>query len=179
MSTAFRNFIMASALLTVFAVPAAQAHLMHAQHGTLNVAANGIYMVISLPVSAFDGLDRNRDGAVSMVEFNRERSNIIRSLRRQVALSDAQGPYPLQDIVLSPVSEGGSPTHAIAQLTVMGRFAVREPSGPLRFYLGLYGDGHDEQRVTMTATREGSARHVFRLTPEDAVGELFPVLYPL
>ena len=61
----------------------------------------------------------------------------------------------------------------------MGRFAVTAPLGSLRFYMGLYGDQLDEQLITMTATRAGGQRHEFRLTPDDAVGEVFPVLYPL
>ena len=33
------------------------AHVMVAQHGTLNVVDNDVFMVLSLPVSAFEGVD--------------------------------------------------------------------------------------------------------------------------
>jgi hypothetical protein len=58
-------------------VQLAEAHLMVAQHGTLNVVDDGVFMVLSLPVSAFDGVDDDNDGKVSMLEFNNHRGAIV------------------------------------------------------------------------------------------------------
>ncbi len=48
----------------------ANAHLMVAEHGTLNFVDNNVFIVLSIPMSAFKGVDENKDGKVSIVEFN-------------------------------------------------------------------------------------------------------------
>ena len=51
--------------LLLCAIAPAQAHLMVAQHGTLNLVGDGVYMVLSLPVSAFAGSDDDGDDKLS------------------------------------------------------------------------------------------------------------------
>ncbi len=82
-------------LLGLAALPAAQAHLMVAQRGTLNIVGDGGFMVLSLPVSAFSGVDDDGDGKLSMAEFSTHRSNIISAVTRDVQMLDEQGPRPL------------------------------------------------------------------------------------
>jgi len=38
----------------------AQAHFMKAEHGTLNIKDDGVYMVLSLPASVFNGYIEHR-----------------------------------------------------------------------------------------------------------------------
>jgi hypothetical protein len=68
-------------ILTVPMSPSAQAHLMLAQHGTLNIVDDGAFMVLSLPISAFEGVDDDSDGKVSMVEFNNHRAVVVEIAR--------------------------------------------------------------------------------------------------
>ena len=49
--TFLRQWLLAF-LLAWASVPAAQAHLVVSQRGTLNIVGDGAYMVLSLPVSA-------------------------------------------------------------------------------------------------------------------------------
>jgi hypothetical protein len=51
-----------SLTLNLIMGPVAHAHLMVAQHGTLNIVDDGVFMVLSLPISAFDGIDDDKDG---------------------------------------------------------------------------------------------------------------------
>lgn len=46
-------------------IGAAHAYLMVAQRGTLNLVGDGGFMVLSLPISAFTGIDDNADGQLS------------------------------------------------------------------------------------------------------------------
>lgn len=154
--------------------PPAQAHLMVAQHGTLNIIDNGAFMVLSLPISAFEGIDANGDGKVSMVEFNNHRSAIVESVRLNVTLSDNEGNLLLQGIMLSPVAPHDGHTEQISQLTVMGRFALGDPNRSLSFHNGLYGKQATEQSLEITATRRPyNQTHVFELTPKRPTGLLF------
>lgn len=82
----------ASTLMFVLlsALPNAHAHLMPTQRGTLNVVDDGAFMALSLPVSAFNGVDENGDGdgEWSMIEFNSHRLDISKIVAGGVTLSD-------------------------------------------------------------------------------------------
>ena len=52
---------------------AAQAHLMPAGHGTINVVGDKAYMVLSVPVEAFSSVEACRDGLLTAVELEASR----------------------------------------------------------------------------------------------------------
>lgn len=98
-----------SMLLIGFMSPPATAHLMVAQRGTLNFDGDGVYMVLSLPVSAFDHIDDNGDGRLSASEFSAHRPAIVSAVATGVQLSDENGTRPLQRMMLSPVVPHDAP----------------------------------------------------------------------
>jgi hypothetical protein len=137
-------------ILTVPMSPSAQAHLMVAQHGTLNI------------------VDDDNDGQVSMVEFNNHRAGIIESVEQNVTLSDKEENLPIQGIMLSPEVP-------LSQLVVMGRFSLAGAEGELCFQVDLFGKQSTEQLLKVTATRKSDSKeHVFELTPATPTGFLFP-----
>jgi hypothetical protein len=152
-----------------------RAHMMVAQHGTLNIVGDGIYMVLSAPVSAFPEIDDDGDHLMSMTEFQRHRAAIVDSIYQQVVLRDMRGSLPLQGIMLSPVTEHDVPGDKASQLLILGRYSLGEPNGPLHFRAGLFGETADEQVIEMTVTRQsdGLARE-FELTPSMPADLLFP-----
>ena len=159
---------------TLLAGPLAQAHLMVAQHGTLNIVDEDIFMVLSLPISAFYGIDDDDNGDVSMVEFNNHRDAIVQAIRQGVTLRDAQGNCSLEGIMLSPVVSHDRLDEPISQLAVMGRFALSGSDDDLRFHMGLYGKQAAEQLIEMTATRvRDNEKIVFELTPTAPTRVLF------
>jgi hypothetical protein len=116
-----------------------RAHLMVAQHGTINIVDDGAFLVLSLPMPAFADVDENNDCKVSMLEFNLHRAAIIEMIKQNVSLSDNAGSLPLHGIMLSPVQPHHSSEKTISQLTVMGRFTLNDPASTLNFYTGLFG----------------------------------------
>lgn len=161
--------------LTVPMSPSAQAHLMEAQHGTLNIIDDGAFMVLSLPISAFMEVDDDNDGKVSMLEFNNHRATIVEAVRQHVTLSDKNGNRPLQGIMLSPVVSHDAPKEPTLQLTVMGKFTLENGNSALRFHIGLYGKQTAEQSLEITAIRKSdNQKHVFELMPTASTGMLFP-----
>jgi hypothetical protein len=160
-------------ILTVPMSPSVQAHLMVAQHGTLNIVDDDAFMVLSLPISAFEGVDDDSDGKVSMVEFNNHRTAIVESVGQNVTLSDKEGNLSLQGIMLSPVMPHDAPGEPVSQLIVMGRFSLAGAAGALRFQNGLFGEQATEQLLKITVTRKSdSQEHVFELTPATPAGVL-------
>ena len=164
-----------SLALGVFMMPMADAHMMVAQHGTLNVVGDGAYMVLSLPVSAFEGIDDDNDGLLSMDEFNQHRTTLSEAAEQNIMLRDMNGDCPLQGIMLSPVAEHETAGGLSSQLIVMGRFALEDPDGPLFVHIGLFGENSSEQMLEITATRKtDSQKHELELTPARSAGVLFP-----
>jgi hypothetical protein len=156
-------------------VQLAQAHLMVAQHGTLNIIDDGVFMVVSLPISAFEGVDDDNNGEISMLEFNRHRGDIVEMVRQKVTLSDKQGDCSLLGIMLSPVVPHDSAGESISQLTVMGRFTLNDSGSALRLHIGLYGKQVAEQSLKITATRAVDDQEiVLKLTPGAPTGEISP-----
>ena len=158
----FKNFTAVALSLVGLSLgsPLAQAHLMKAQHGTLNIFEDGIYMVLSLPVSAFDDIDENNDGRLSMVEFNNQRSTIIEAIKNEITLSNSKNNISLEGIMLSPELSHDSSDASISQLVVLGKFNVHQPIQPLTYTNNLYGQRVNEQIITITVTRQSDKKRV-------------------
>ncbi len=171
-SISWRVFV-ASALSIVLWPTAAMAHLMVAQHGTLNFVGNGAFMVMSLPASAFPEMDDDGDGKLSTAEFAKHQANIATAVTRGLQLSDAQGHRPLEGLmlVLSPSDE--KPTEPADQLVVLGRFALGEKIRGLTLKLSLFGKAVDEktQKISVTCATE---QQQIVLTPENNKREVLP-----
>ena len=152
----------------------ANAHLMVAQHGTLNVVDDGAFMVLSVPVASFSGVDDDGDGLLSNREFERHRSAIAEAVAARVSLKDPEGPLPLQGLMLSPVVSHNAPDGPASQLIIMGRFALGEHRENLRFEPDFYGKLGQEKSLKITATdKSRGERTVLELSVEQPVGTLF------
>ncbi len=174
--------LLSSLVISAAIVPHVSAHLMVAQHGTLNFKNDGAFMVISLPVSAFEGIDDDGDGKMSSKEFSKHKPAIVIAVKNKVKLSDKEGTRPLQGLLLSPVVPHDASKAASEQLVIMGRFALNksksENSEGLTFKLGLYGKKTDEKSMIITATRPPNAKQKTQkfkavLTPRQSESQLF------
>lgn len=159
----------------------AQAHLMVAQKGTLNLQGDGAYMVVSLPVSAFQGVDDDGDGAWSAQELGVHGPKVHAQLAQQLRLRDAQGLRPIEGVTLIPTPPDDNPNDPVTQLVVMARFKLAQPAdiqatetvSGLRFYAGLLGKQAAEQQLSFTVT-QGAHKQLMVFTPERTEQALFP-----
>ncbi|MFT6275689.1 MAG: hypothetical protein ACJAZ0_001788 [Halioglobus sp.] len=148
---------------------------MVAQHGTLKLLDDNAFMVLSLPISAFEGIDDDNDGKITMVEFNNHRADIIEAIKQNVTLGNAKENAPLEGIMLSPVRPHDAESQVILQLAVMGRFVLSETETRLFFHMGLYGELAAEQTLEITATRQrDSEKMVFTLTSSSPGSLILP-----
>lgn len=159
--------VLALLLSLALGCPAAEAHLVAAQHGTLNLQGDGAYLALSLPVSAFPGLDEDHDGRASLAELRAHESDVLAQVRREVRLLDAVGALPLDGAMLSlsPAHDGGGATQVVA----LGRFALppADARTPLRLRVSTFGTGAEEHAVHVMVTDAGRTQWLV-FSPGDA-----------
>ncbi len=164
---------LAAVIVWLACLTPAHAHLMVAQSGTLNIVNDGAFMVLSLPVTAFEGVDDDGDGTLAPLELSRHGQHIEAQIVQGAQLLSEGQPVPLQGLMLQLSPAGETHTDAATQLIAMGRYQLpARPSG-LRFRLHLFGRGADEQAQAITVSRGDEARRlVFSVNQNE--GELLP-----
>lgn len=150
----------------------ANAHLMVARNGTLNYLDGNVYMVLSLPISAF-AADDDKDGLLSLTEFAQHREELIDDIKNSVTLSNKNGELQMHGIMVSPVTPHDAPKTPAEQVIVMGRFSVGQSADPLYFEVDLFGQEAPDQRLKVTAThKSANVKQVFELTPAASKAKL-------
>ena len=163
------------------ALTAAQGHLIVDQKGTLNFVDDGAFLVISLPVTAFEGTDEDSDGRLSFAEMARHTVAIQRQIRDRVRLIDVSGAKPLEGLLINLSVADDAPSAPATHLVAMGRFALGSPAGQInkglfegsRFEASLFGRTEAEQTLTITLKR-GQQTQLLLLSPEHPSGRVFP-----
>lgn len=151
-----------SVLLSTIVVTS-HAHLVAEQKGTLNFANGGAFLALSAPVSAFDGIDNDGDGRLSLKEFNQHADGIKQQIYERVQLLDqSNSPLPLQGLLLSPVHVDENASVPAKQLMILGRFAINGYLSSSSLHIDLVGKGEDEKDLHITVTADGySQKMVF------------------
>lgn len=150
------GFISAICLLHM---PAAQAHLMVAQRGTLNFVGSGGFVVMALPVDAFTGVDDDGDGLMSMAEMKAHSGEIEAQIQRGLQLKDTNGPRQLQALMLNLSPDDRTPMAPAAYLVALGRFALAgedgqvKPATGLTLHFSLFGTTDAAQQQTIIVTQ--------------------------
>ncbi|NBS97909.1 MAG: hypothetical protein EBT08_17455, partial [Betaproteobacteria bacterium] len=151
------------------------------QKGTLNFVDDGAFLVISLPVTAFEGTDEDSDGRLSFAEMARHTVAIQRQIRDRVRLIDVSGAKPLEGLLINLSVADDAPSAPATHLVAMGRFALGSPAGQInkglfegsRFEASLFGRTEAEQTLTITLKR-GQQTQLLLLSPEHPSGRVFP-----
>lgn len=144
----------------------ANAHSMVAQHGTLNFIDNHVFLLLSLPVSAFKYIDDDNDGAVSLGEFNNYRKEISADVHKQVFLTTQEKPLLIEGLLLSPSIAHSSKSNYIDQVSVMGRYTLPNASSKVDFTIRLFGTKKEELKYTIKATnKKEKLFHNFEIKP--------------
>jgi hypothetical protein len=148
-------------LSLLMVITSVRAHFMVEQHGTINFTNGGAFLVLSVPVSAFDGVDDDGDGALSARELGQHTAEVEQQFYDSVQLLNGRGEsLPLQGLLMSLVSTDHAPTAPARQLIAFGRFAVTDAITPLDLRIVLQGKTSEEKNITITATRDGSSQEM-------------------
>ena len=165
-------------------VAPAQAHLMAAQKGSLNIVGHAAFLVLSVPVSALRGVDDDGDAALSKAELATHADAIRTQVKAGVQLLGTSGPLPLQLMMLDIAPAENTPAASASHLVVLGRFQLDTPSGSsdtpntsvsdgLSLRFSLFGTKAAEQAQDLTITRQKETQWL-RLTPEQGTKMLLP-----
>ena len=165
-------------MLALMLLPAAQAHLMVAQRGTLNLVGDGAFLVLSLPVSSLAGVDDDGDEMLSPAELQRHAGDIQAQVRRGVQLlagGEGTQALPLQGMLLQLSSPDHAAAGAARQLLVMGRFALgaQRSALRLRLRLTLFGAAGDERSQQIVVSRGDLVQRLL-LAPGREEGAVLP-----
>lgn len=165
------------ALMMLMTHPAAHAHLMVAQRGTLNLVGNGGFVVMSVPVDGLQGVDDDGDGRMALAEMRTHAASIEAQVRQGLQLVGDAGQLPLEGLMLNLSRDDSASTAPAAHLVVMGRFAIADGSpqavSRLTLHFTLFGKTAESRQQTVTVSR-GSEAQKMVLSPGHEAGVLFP-----
>ena len=155
-----------------YSVPAS-AHLMVSQNGTLKFGKGGYYFVLSLPVSALNGVDDDGDGLLSTKELATHNEAIKATVEMGFTLiSTASGPRVIEGLLLNMSHSHGRFQKPASHVVAMGRFSVAPGEQDLTLRTSLFGKATAEQTFKITITN-GSRKEVVRLTRENDSWQIF------
>lgn len=151
----------------------ASSHMIAAQKGTLNIVGDGAFLVLSVPVSALQGVDDDGDAALSRAELRTHADAIRTQLLAGVQLFGPDGALPLQLVMVDVAAPDNAPEAAARHLTVLGRFQLSSTEGlALRF--ALFGPQAGERQQDLTITRQKKDLQWLRFTPDHTLHALLP-----
>ena len=121
----------------------------------------GYFFVVSLPVSAFPGIDDDGDGLLSARELRVHRNRIQTMVRGELRLiSDKHGPRPIEGLLLNLPHNHGALQKPSSHIVAMGRFSVTPEMTTLRLQTTLFGEKPEEQKLVFKVTRGEKQAHV-------------------
>jgi HupE / UreJ protein len=156
-----------------YAMSSAQAHLIVSQRGTLNIVGDSAFLVLSLPVSAFKGIDNDADGSLSVAELRTNASKIEAQVKSNVFLQSSQGRKTVDGLILNTVPPENDHSAPAKQIAVLGRFALEPEASQLKLTMQLFGEGSSERAEHITVTK-GSRSQLMTLSAEQPTGEVMP-----
>lgn len=131
---------------------AAHAHLLAKNNATMRIKETSAYFVVSIPVSAFEGVDQDGDGRLDSRELGAGNAALQRQFAQGFSVSDGDNPAtPVLTMVAAPHDEPGH--GATDYVVVMHRVNFAAPPEHPQVRLTLFGSGGGEDAVSLRATR--------------------------
>lgn len=169
-----KNFIRAVLLFAgLLASTAIQAHLVLAQRGSVNIVGDRVYVEVSLPASAFTGVDDDGDGRISAAEWDAHRGAIEARVRDGVALFYGDQALAPDGLLLSPSPPELDAAAPASQVVVQARFTLPAPNVQAELRIGVYGVVAGERLLDVVVTK-GAEKQLIRFEPDHARNSLLP-----
>ncbi len=146
---------------------------MLSQRGTLNVVKGGAFLMLSVPVTAFHGVDDDGDGKLSQAELRAHWSELEAQAAAQIELGDDRGPRPVAAFSISPTAPDDAPTAPVSQIVVQVQWTLDEAPRPLQLKATLFGKLPGEDVLAITANSD-SEEQLLLLNAEHPARILFP-----
>ena len=148
------------------------AHLIDDNSGTLNITDDGAYLVISLPIEFFKGV--NEDW-LSIQAINNDRNEIFEIVKRNITLSNVNQKFRLSGLMLSIEAAHEQETSIPTNLVILGQFDTHRNDISLTFKNNLFCETAGTQVIKMRVTdKKIGVSHNFELTSENCSFEMPP-----
>jgi hypothetical protein len=156
---------------------------MVAQHGTLNFVDNYVYIVLSLPISAFTNIDDDKDGNISLNEFNKHRHDVSEEIIKSIYLSVHDADITINGLLLNPSfdhehvkgqTQVQQNVKHLDQVTITGRYTLPSAQSKVNFNIKLFSIYKTLQRYEITAIdKKQQVEYQFDLTPSLPFSKVF------
>lgn len=142
----------------------ASAHVMPAQQGTLNLVGENAYVVLSVPVAAFTGVDGNQDGLLDQTELATHNAELKRQFRAGFTLTSGGETGEEGMLAVAAPEEGPKGPVASDYVIVMQQTRFASAGGTFAVRTSLFGTRDAERQISFRARRGEDAEMVV-LTP--------------
>lgn len=166
----------------LFFSPFINAHVLLPQKGYLNLAPDGAYLVISIPISSFTEINHNDASVWSEVDLNKHLNEVQKKLNSCLQFkSSGQVISPnLAMVYMSKVDDANDSSSN--QLTAMMKFALTEDpmlsirSSSADFHLSVtcFGQARSEKQFEIFVLTQKELKRTLLLTPENPEAYIFP-----
>ena len=175
--------VQAGVLSLLLYADSASAHMMPAQQGTLNVIDNAVFEVVTVPVSALQGVDDDRDGRLSEQEVFRHQASLQRQVGSRFRLYEdnhrgwlgvlgrspdhaaKEGVQELVHLRAEHDERDESSRAGAKQILALLKTSFPTPPQSLRLVTDLFGTADGEGQLTIRATRGSDPAEVGVLRP--------------
>lgn len=152
------------ALAAVFLSTVTNAHLLHEQNATMKIVDNSANFVVSVPVSALEGVDGNNDGLLSVAEIEAAQDQIIKQFSDGIEISDGENPR-LRALTWVSSPETHNPSTPSDYVVVMQRVFFAEEPKVIAIKFNLFGSSQKSKSLRFRATKGGTVETA-TLTPD-------------
>lgn len=142
-------------VMALFVAAPAAAHLLPKQNATINLSGHSAFLVVSVPVTALPGVDRNGDGLASLAELTASRASIVARFSNGIGLTaDSGAGRQVFAWVMPPQEE--DPVAGSDYVVLLSRYDFPGAVAVLRLDYRLFGTRPDEARQTIKVTRKSA-----------------------
>jgi hydrogenase/urease accessory protein HupE len=162
-------------LLLVAFPPAARAHLMPEKSGTVHIVDKSAFVVVSIPVSAFHGLQTEPDGTLTPEELQACSAIMQQQFETRFLVRDtALGGTPVVTWVLMPQDgNDNQPRPRTNYVVVLQRINFTAVPTHLSLYTDFFAGSQGDKMLTLKVSRDQEVQMLV-LKPGTARFELLP-----
>lgn len=168
---ALLSILVAFALL--FCSAGANAHMMPAKQGTVNVDGADAYVVLSLPIAAFTGLDANEDGLVDAPELESGAADVAKLLSERISLTSSAGDARRATLNFTLGEHAGDAVMPSAHVVVLEHFVFASEPQDVTLRADVLALAPRAESLTLRV-RRGTEISMVVLTPDRTSASLFP-----
>ncbi len=127
-------------------------HLLPVLSGTIRVEANNVYVVLSLPVDAFQGLQLSPDGRLDADQYDQAESRIHLALKEQFILTGGKGSPELIELITKRSVKNEKLASDRDVILAMMEFRFQEQPQAIQVKTSLFGHFDSERQLTLKAS---------------------------